>query len=199
MKVKECPKCAGTGLADSGGVQPWGEPILIECDCHQGKIVKVKTSELSGVQLDYAVAKALGFTMKKSAYGTDNWHSEDFGPCWYNGRVEGYRPSTNWIQCGQLMTTYQIFIEPPHDVHKSMLDEKGNPKGCWETYESWHASVSTRVAERPPREAFEGWYFPGGPYRAEGETPQIAICRAVVAAKLGDEVDIPDELMEVGE
>ncbi|BET97769.1 phage protein NinX family protein [Xenorhabdus taiwanensis] len=29
-----------------------------------------------------------------------------------------------------------------------------------------------------------------------GDTPQIAICRAVVAAKLGDEVEIPDELVE---
>ena len=32
--------------------------------------------------------------------------------------------------------------------------------------------------------------------RSFGDTRQIAICRAVVAAKLGDEVDIPDELME---
>lgn len=31
--MSECPKCNGTGMADSGGVQPWGEPILIECDC----------------------------------------------------------------------------------------------------------------------------------------------------------------------
>ncbi|WP_338803622.1 phage protein NinX family protein [Xenorhabdus griffiniae] len=29
-----------------------------------------------------------------------------------------------------------------------------------------------------------------------GRTPQIAICRAVVAAQLGDEVEIPDELVE---
>lgn len=28
-----CQKCGGTGMADSGGVQPCGEPILIECDC----------------------------------------------------------------------------------------------------------------------------------------------------------------------
>ena len=28
-----CPKCNDTGMADSGGVQPWGEPISIECDC----------------------------------------------------------------------------------------------------------------------------------------------------------------------
>lgn len=28
-----CPKCNGTGMADSGGVQPWGEPINVPCDC----------------------------------------------------------------------------------------------------------------------------------------------------------------------
>ena len=28
-----CPKCGGTGMADSGAVQPWCEPIEIECDC----------------------------------------------------------------------------------------------------------------------------------------------------------------------
>ncbi|EMV7745826.1 hypothetical protein [Pseudomonas aeruginosa] len=28
-----CPKCGGTGEADSGGVHPWGEPVLIPCDC----------------------------------------------------------------------------------------------------------------------------------------------------------------------
>ena len=153
--------------------------------------MKVKTSELSGVQLDYAVAKSIGQQLSNEDY------DKQTGALWFESEHEWkiWSPSTDWSQCGQLMTTYQIFIEPPHNVHKSMLDEKGNPKGCWETYESWHASVSTRVAERPPREAFEGWYFPGGPYRAEGETPQIAICRAVVAAKLGDEVDIPDELM----
>ncbi|QIQ65600.1 hypothetical protein 26_00001 [Pseudomonas phage Epa26] len=28
-----CPKCGGSGHADSGGVHPWGEPIFIPCDC----------------------------------------------------------------------------------------------------------------------------------------------------------------------
>lgn len=31
--MSKCPKCNGTKMADSGGVHPWGEPILIECDC----------------------------------------------------------------------------------------------------------------------------------------------------------------------
>lgn len=30
-----CPKCNDTGMVDSGGTQPWGEPIEIECDCRQ--------------------------------------------------------------------------------------------------------------------------------------------------------------------
>lgn len=30
-----CPKCDDTGLADSGGVYPWGEPITIPCDCRE--------------------------------------------------------------------------------------------------------------------------------------------------------------------
>ncbi len=29
----KCQKCGDTGMADSGGTQPWGEQILIECDC----------------------------------------------------------------------------------------------------------------------------------------------------------------------
>ena len=29
----KCQKCGDTGMADSGGIQPWGEQILIECDC----------------------------------------------------------------------------------------------------------------------------------------------------------------------
>lgn len=29
----KCQKCGDTGMADSGGTQPWGEPILIDCDC----------------------------------------------------------------------------------------------------------------------------------------------------------------------
>jgi hypothetical protein len=33
-----CPKCKGTGMADSGGVHTWGEPALIPCDCEDGPL-----------------------------------------------------------------------------------------------------------------------------------------------------------------
>ena len=35
LEEKPCPKCNDTGMTDSGGTQPWGEPIEIECDCRQ--------------------------------------------------------------------------------------------------------------------------------------------------------------------
>ncbi len=28
-----CPACKGSGLRDSGGTYPWGEPIDVPCDC----------------------------------------------------------------------------------------------------------------------------------------------------------------------
>lgn len=33
MQAAPCQKCNDTGMTDSGGTQPWGEPIEIECDC----------------------------------------------------------------------------------------------------------------------------------------------------------------------
>lgn len=28
-----CPRCDGTGEADSGGIHPWGAPAMIRCEC----------------------------------------------------------------------------------------------------------------------------------------------------------------------
>lgn len=33
MSDPDCVKCKGTGLEDSGGEHPWGDAILIPCDC----------------------------------------------------------------------------------------------------------------------------------------------------------------------
>lgn len=40
----KCQKCGDTGMADSGGTQPWGEQILIECDCATAQPVSDKPS-----------------------------------------------------------------------------------------------------------------------------------------------------------
>lgn len=120
--------------------------------------MKVKTSELSGVQLDYAVAWAIDSGQPVVHITSETSFVE------LNG--EFYSPSTNWIQCGELVK--------PHEVAFAT-----HPAG-----RLWRACA----LKAPINNVIE-----------EGEIPQIAICRAVVAAKLGDEVDIPDELMGVGE
>lgn len=38
-----CPKCNDTGLTDSGGFYPWGESILVNCDCELDKLVRNPT------------------------------------------------------------------------------------------------------------------------------------------------------------
>ncbi|HID7507801.1 TPA: hypothetical protein ACXHW4_001624 [Enterobacter hormaechei] len=39
-KYAPCHKCNDTGMTDSGGTQPWGEPIEIECDCLAAQLRK---------------------------------------------------------------------------------------------------------------------------------------------------------------
>lgn len=43
-----CPKCDGTGEADSGGIHPWGAPATIPCDCQQPAAVD-ELAELVGL------------------------------------------------------------------------------------------------------------------------------------------------------
>lgn len=31
--LPNCPCCGGTGGADSGGVEQWGAPVLVPCEC----------------------------------------------------------------------------------------------------------------------------------------------------------------------
>lgn len=127
--------------------------------------MKVKTSELSGVQLDVAVALALGgeITRPQDAQVYLNGMHQLCGEA--NKRHSRYvfSPSTDWSQCGPLRDEFNVGIEPGS------------------------ASDGRRYAYVPGRE-LDGSF---------GETALIAICRAVVSAKLGYEVEIPDELMEV--
>lgn len=164
-------------------------------------LVQVATSELSGVALDWAVYNAIEGLLEELRiqsypesevlpFPSAKW-LEFSGPF---GEVVRWQPSRDWSQGGHLLEEWQIFLSPPTTVHRSNYDEKtGKTKGCWETYESWHATVSARVCTRPPK--IEG--LPGTVGRGEGDTPLVAACRAIVAAKLGDEVQVPAELMEV--
>jgi len=99
--------------------------------------MNIKTSELTGVDLDRAVAHALG--------------APDDGnglPCY----------STDWAQGGPIIEREKITVE-----------YTGDP-------DTWCACI---MADQ----------------EVYGPTPLIAAMRCYVASKLGDEVEIPEELI----
>ena len=114
----------------------------------------MKTSELTGSALNWAVAKCNGVI---------NEDKLDIGFI----KERGYTPSTDWAEGGAIIEREGI----------SICNLEANVWGV----EGWTASVGELWS---PDEA--GWVSP---------TPLIAAMRCYVASKLGDEVEIPDELL----
>jgi len=108
--------------------------------------MKIKTSELTGAALDWAVAKCEGLAISDRA---TKWRSENC-PHLY---------STNWAQGGPIIEREGMTIA---------LDAFG-----------WEARHYDEESE---------------PWVMTGPTPIIAAMRCYVASKLGDEVEIPEEL-----
>ena len=110
--------------------------------------MKIKTNQLTGAALDWAVAKCEGVTvlpkMRGGCYATLN-KGETVLLCY----------STDWAQGGPIIEREKITLES--------------------TGEDWMAYI------RHDKEFF-------------GPTPLIAAMRCYVASKLGDEVEIPEEL-----
>ena len=113
----------------------------------------MKTSELTGAALDWAVAKCVGLV---NGDGLD----VDF-------ILEmGYRPSTDWAQGGEIIEREKIGVWwATHYV-----DDEGQESG-----NHWYAETAEGLVR-------------------DGATPLIAAMRCYVASKLGDDVEIPEEL-----
>lgn len=141
--------------------------------------MKVKTSELIGAALDYAVAVALGLKIRSQK--RDGVHKgafiavgDAYGYIWRDthGWVPRgtycWSPSTRWDYGGQLVDALKIsiFQSAESGVTEAFITAKRN-----------------EVKKFP-------WQW-----KQVGPTPLIAICRAVVACKMGDEVEVPDCLI----
>jgi len=115
----------------------------------------MKTSELTGAALDWAVEKCEG----------TEWESADSFLAYCDEGEMNY--STEWAQGGPIIEREWINIEKRiNEMH-------------------WTASV---VYEDKEHDGFERT-------EAKGDTPLIAAMRCYVATKLGDEVEIPEELI----
>jgi hypothetical protein len=122
--------------------------------------MRIKTSELTGAALDWAVAKGEG-------------HIDDFNGWLHEASLlevaEGdYTPSTNWAQGGTIVEREGITVGL---THPRLYTDKRH----------WVAQYFD-----PPHSALEV-------HRMRGPTPLIAAMRCVVASKLGDEIEIPQE------
>ena len=133
----------------------------------------MKTSELIGPALAYAAGIAEGFTPHAAASLVI---------------MESYNPNTNWSQGGPIIERENITTIR---ANSDYVDGKNVPSWFAETNKWVGHGISTSV---------EGEYFDpcfmideaGGKY---GPTPLIAAMRCYVASKLGDEVEIPSELL----
>lgn len=109
----------------------------------------MKTSELKGAALDWAVAKAEGYA---GVALQERTNSDRYAPAYY------------WEQGGPI-------------IEREKIDLFCND-GTWEAY------CTAKNEGTDELQSFE----------SIGETPLIAAMRCYVASKLGDEIDIPEEL-----
>lgn len=126
--------------------------------------MKIKTSELCGTALDWAVAKCDGKDADCELHG---------GTVWYGRGTSGfiqYRPSTNWAQGGPIIEWEGIEVLCNVSPAQAKAFKDANP--------DWFACLKQKRSD----------HF-------HGPTPLIAAMRCYVASKLGDEVDVPEELV----
>jgi hypothetical protein len=123
---------------------------------------EVKTADLAGEVLGWAVAKAEGLDvfLAPPEYGNP-WRV--FARYRYSvtEQTKRYNPWEDWSLGGPLIEKHMVSLHCPQSAD-----------GVW-----------------------AGWRITGnGEFCQAGDSPMIAACRAIVADKLGDTVQVPNEL-----
>ena len=75
---------------------------------------------------------------------------------------------------------------------EGLLHDDGTVSDYWQPSELWEQGGP--IIEREGIALIPGWTAERPGYSADGDTPLIAAMRCYVASKLGDEVEIPEEL-----
>ena len=123
--------------------------------------MKIKTKDLTGAALDWAVAKCMGY-VEQGVYGTPEFRDSEVYLCYCGAVLNScYSPTTDWVLGGPIIERERISIRQ------------------WTNVPLVHA------------------YMPqdNAPWLSDGTSPLIAAMRCYVTSKLGDEVDVPEELM----
>ena len=130
--------------------------------------MKIKVSEATPRQLDWMVAKCEGATEFWFDTIATYWvtlHGRDRALS--KGWAQSFTPSTNWAQGGPIIEREKIGIQRC-------------VRAC--EYHGWLALKDEPFHDRSGED--EVW----------GETPLIAAMRCYVTSKMGNEVEVPEEL-----
>ena len=74
--------------------------------------MKIKTNELTGSALDWAVAEAQKIKVHRSKSG--KWMTANYGEFNHRHGAPWYQPSTDWAQGGPIIEREKIRIRPAH-------------------------------------------------------------------------------------
>lgn len=128
--------------------------------------MKIKTADLIGPALDWAVAKCEGYECQFEDEVSGPWLVPQEGFLHDEKPLSRYSPSTKWAQGGPLIAKEGTYL-------------RSN-----DTATEWAAGAlrKNRLDKKP------------GPL-FYAKTPLVAAMRCFVSSKLGDEVDVPEELL----
>ena len=141
------------------------------------ELIEVKTSELTGYALDWAVAKAIGYECgriqgKGGTFGCNATRGVQYVIGILRGaslveelNARFWRPTTDWAQCGTLLDEY----------HWALPYKTTNLIGNLGEFEARTESGKS----------------------CNGVSPLIAACRAIVYSILGEVVHVPVDLVVV--
>jgi Protein of unknown function (DUF2591) len=115
----------------------------------------MKTSELTGAALDWAVAQCEGF----KSIDADDLHYQQF------------QYTTDWSQGGPIIEREKMCVD------------------WWRSGNCWCALCPEKMAYTD-----KGEFIDGSDGMMHGPTPLIAAMRCYVSSRLGDTVEVPDEL-----
>ncbi len=136
-------------------------------------LIEVKTADLSGEALGWAVGKAEGLDVFLEPPGYNGVPWRVFAR--YRGEAiehtKRFNPWEDWAVGGPLIEKYQVALVP--EAHDGM---EGTERS-----ERWFADV---------------YYSGGEQYTTEHcDTALIAACQAIVATEFGDTVQVPKDLI----
>ena len=131
--------------------------------------MKIRTSELSGAALDWAVAKCEGYDCQLDCEVSGPWLVPQEGYLHDEKPLSRYSPSTLWAQGGPIIERERI---------------------------TWNGQCASIVKFTPNKPgSINGTYNNTTCY---SPAPLIAAMRCYVASKMGDTIDVPDSISPIG-